>query len=68
MFVLSLLLSLMKDQVEHINNFFSISTTAIFDGQEEEILRNIEDGAYSLVYASPESFVGKKSLKEYCKV
>ena len=58
--VLSPLLSLMKDQVEHINNSFSISAAAIFDGQEEEILQNIEDGVYSLVYASPESFVGKK--------
>ena len=41
--VLSPLISLMKDQVQHINNSFSISAAAIFDGQEEEILQNIED-------------------------
>ena len=38
---------------------FSISAAAIIEGQEKKILQNIEDGAYSLVYASPESFVGK---------
>ena len=65
--VLSPLISLMKDQVQRINNSFSISVAAIFDGQEEEILQNIEDNAYPLIFASPECFVGKKTLEEYCK-
>ena len=53
--VLSPLLSLMKDQVEHINNSFSISAATIFDRQEEKILQDIEEGACSLIYASPET-------------
>ena len=72
--VLSPLISLMKDQVQHINNSFSISAAAIFDGQEEEILQNIEDNANSLIYASPECFVGKnvggvlQALKHFVRI
>lgn len=58
--VISPLLSLMKDQVNHINASFGISAAAIYDGQDEEILKNIEEGVYSLVYATPEAFLGKK--------
>ena len=50
----------MKDQVRIINKNLGISAAAIFDGQDEEILKTIEEGIYSLVYASPEYFVGKK--------
>ena len=61
--VLSPLLSLMKDQVEHINNSFGISAAAIFDGQEEEILQNIEDGA-----CQSRILCREKTLEEYCKL
>ena len=50
----------MKDQVRNINENFGISAAAICDGQDEEVLKAIEEGVYSLVYASPEYFVGKK--------
>ena len=39
--VLSPLISLMKDQVQHINNSFSILAAATFDGQEDAIARNL---------------------------
>jgi superfamily II DNA helicase RecQ len=58
--VISPLLSLVKDQVRNINKNFGKSAAAIFDGQDKEILKAIEEGVYSLVYASPEYFVGKK--------
>ena len=47
--VISHLLSLMKDQISHVNKNFGICAAGIFDGQEEEIMRNIEDGVYSLL-------------------
>ncbi|XP_028413582.1 uncharacterized protein LOC114536425 [Dendronephthya gigantea] len=58
--VISPLLSLMKDQVKHVNDSFGISAAAIFDNQDEDVLKAIEEGVYSLVYATPECFVGKK--------
>ncbi len=45
--VISPLLSLMKDQVRNINENFGISAGAIFDGQDEEVLKAIEEGVYS---------------------
>ena len=57
--VLSPLISLMKTKYS-ILIIPSVSAAAIFVGQEEEILQNIEDDAYSLIYASPECFVRKK--------
>jgi superfamily II DNA helicase RecQ len=54
------LLSLMKDQVRNINKNFGISAAAIFDGQDKEILKVIEEGVYLLIYTSPEYLVGKK--------
>lgn len=54
------LLSLIKDQVKHVNDTYGISAAGIFDGQEEEILQNIEDGVYSLLYTTPEGLLGNK--------
>ena len=59
--VISPLLSLMIDQVQHINKSFGISAAAIYDGQDTETLRNIEEGGvYSLIYTTPEAFLGNK--------
>ena len=58
--VISPLTSLIQDQVNHINKNFGISAVAIVSGQDEELLVNIEDGTYSLVYTSPESFLSNK--------
>eukprot|EP00112_Aurelia_sp_Birch-Aquarium-sp1_P006879 Seg1751.5 transcript_id=Seg1751.5/GoldUCD/mRNA.D3Y31 product="ATP-dependent DNA helicase RecQ" protein_id=Seg1751.5/GoldUCD/D3Y31 len=58
--VISPLTSLIQDQVNHINKNFGISAAAIVSGQDEKLLVNIEDGAYSLVYTSPESFLSNK--------
>ena len=62
--VISPLISLMKDQVKHINENFGISAAAILNGQDEEVLKDIEEGVYSLVYASREYFVGKKRWRD----
>ena len=58
--VISPLLSLMKDQIAHVNETFGICVVGIFDGQEEEIMQNIEDGVYSLLYTTPEGLLGNR--------
>ena len=58
--VISPLTSLMKDQVKIINESFGISVAAIYEGQDNEILKNIDDGVYSIVYTSPEAFLASK--------
>ena len=58
--VVSPLLSLIQDQIKHVNETFGISAAGIFDGQEEEIMRDIEDGVYSLLYTTPEGLLGNK--------
>ena len=45
--------SLMFDQVTYLNSI-GISAAAIYDGQDEDILKDIENGGiYGLVFASP---------------
>ena len=58
--VVSPLLSLIQNQIKHVNETFGISAAGIFDGQEEEIMRDIEDGIYSLLYTTPEGLLGNK--------
>ena len=58
--VVSPLLSLIQDQIKHVNETFGISAAGKFDGQEEEIMRDIEDGVYSLLYTTPEGLLGNK--------
>ena len=50
----------MQDQVKNCNERFGISAAAIYSMQDEEILQNIENGVYSLVYTSPEALLATK--------
>jgi superfamily II DNA helicase RecQ len=58
--VVSPLLSLIKDQIKCVNETFGISAAGIFDGQEDEVMQDIEDGVYSLLCTTPEGLLGKK--------
>ena len=58
--VISPLLSLMKEQTAHVNETFGICAAGIFDGQEEDIMQNIEDGVYSLLYTTPAGLLGNR--------
>lgn len=73
--VISPLTSLMHDQVEFLNKKTGVSGAAIFENQDEQILQDIEDGIYSVVYASPESMLSgarwrkmlsASTFSEYC--
>ena len=52
--VVSPFLSLIKDQVKQINENCGISAAGIYEGQSEDVCRDIEEGSYSRLYASPE--------------
>ena len=54
--VIEPLTSLMIDQVNKINKT-GTSAAAIYEGQDEEILKGVENGDYSLVYSLPESML-----------
>ena len=58
--VVSPLLSLIKDQVQQVNENCGISAAGIYEGQSEDVCHSIEEGNYSLLYASPESLLGKR--------
>ena len=49
----------MLDQVEQLKRT-AVTAQAIYDGQDEEILKLIEDGEYSLVFASPEILASER--------
>ena len=53
------LTSLMLDQVSKMNEL-GISAATVFQGQDEAVLNDIEDGIYSLVFTSPESMLASK--------
>jgi ATP-dependent DNA helicase RecQ len=50
----------MQDQVKNCNERFGISAAAIYSMQDEEILQNIENSVYSLMYTSPEALLATK--------
>ena len=56
--------ALMLDQVEKLRKHTAITAAAIYDGQEERILQEIENGDYSIVYASPESVLGNERWRK----
>ena len=57
------LLSLMHDQVASLRSK-GIASAAIFQGQEESVLKDIEDNIFSVVYASPKSLLSSKRMRE----
>ncbi len=61
--VITPLNSLMKDQVAQIKKNFGISAATIVEGEDEDVLQGIEEGVYSIVYATPESFLAKKRCR-----
>ena len=51
--VISPLKTLMEDQVRYLKSM-SLSAVALHDEQSEEILQNVESGAFTYVFLSPE--------------
>ena len=75
--VISPLKALMLDQVSKLRRDTGVTAAAIFDGQDEEVLKSIENGEYSLVYASPESLLASdcwrnmlssEYFREHCRI
>ena len=56
----------MRDQVSKMNEL-GINAAAVFQGQDETILKDVENGLYSLVFTSPESMLATKRWGEMCK-
>ena len=44
----------MLDQVAYLKSI-GLNAAAVYEGQDEQVLKDIEDGIYSHVYFSPES-------------
>ena len=53
------LTALMLDQVSKMNEL-GINAAAVFQGQDEAVLYDIENGIYSLFFMSPESMLASK--------
>ena len=60
--VIEPLVSLMLDQVSKMKNT-AVSAAAVFDGQDEDTLKGIENGDFSLVYSSPESMLSSEKWR-----
>lgn len=54
--VISPLLNLIKDQVNHLNSL-GISAISISDIEDESVKQDIEQGKFSLVYGTPEAWL-----------
>jgi superfamily II DNA helicase RecQ len=50
------LVSLMLDQVAYLKSI-GFSAAAVFEGQDDQVLKDIEEGIYSHIYVSPESML-----------
>ena len=75
--VISPLISLMEDQVRFLQDHIGISAIALHDQSErlENKIRDVEDGIYSLVFASPECMLenniwrkvlSSESFRDHC--
>ncbi|CAB3999542.1 mediator of RNA polymerase II transcription subunit 34-like [Paramuricea clavata] len=53
------LVSLMLDQVAYLKSI-GLNAAAVYNGQDEEILRDVEEGLFSHIYATPESMLSVK--------
>ena len=53
------LVSLMLNQVAYLKSI-GLNAAAVYNGQGEEILRDVELGLYSHIYATPESMLSVK--------
>ncbi len=62
--VVSPLQSLMEDQYNHMNRI-GISSVALYSENSDDTntLRDVREGVYSLVFASPECLLGKKAWR-----
>ena len=60
------LTALMLDQVNKMNEL-GINGAAVFQGQDEAVLDDIENGIYSLVFTSPESMLATKRWDKILK-
>ena len=56
---LSLLVNLMKDEVSRLTSL-GISAISLSDMSSESEVKAIENGDYSIVYGSPESWLGDR--------
>ena len=62
--VVSPLQSLMEDQCNRMKDIGISSIALLYENSEDDsILKNVREGVYSLVYASPECLLGKKSVE-----
>ncbi|XP_028404789.1 mediator of RNA polymerase II transcription subunit 34-like [Dendronephthya gigantea] len=53
------LVSLMLDQVAYLKSL-GLNAAAVYQGQNEDVLREIEEGHYAYIYATPESMLSVK--------
>lgn len=60
------LISLMLDQVSKMSEL-GINAAAVFQGQDEAVLKDVEDGIYSLVFTSLESMLATKRWEKLWK-
>ena len=61
--VVSPLINLMKDQVSRLNSR-GISAISLSDVSSELEIRAVETGSYSIVYGSPESWLGETKWRK----
>lgn len=61
--IISPLKTLMEDQVQYLKAL-GLSAVALHDEQSEEILKDVENGSFTYLFASPERNVKFKQMEE----